>query len=65
MAVHVVPIEDGLEHVLDGDDCPCDLDVVYIDPDTELPYPGGHMVTHHSAILPDAEHLGWDVLLVN
>lgn len=50
MTVHVVPVDDWIDHVVDGDgaECPCCPDVQWIDPETGLPYPNGALVTHNA-----------------
>lgn len=50
--VHVVPVNDVVEH--EYDDCVCGPDYQYIDPTTGEAYPGGPLVTHHS--LDGREH---------
>lgn len=46
MSVHVVPVNDWLDHTVDDIDCACDPDVEWIDPESELPYPEGPLVIH-------------------
>jgi len=46
MSLHVVPLNDEIEHTL-SQDCWCDPDVEWLDPDTGLPWAeGGPMVIH-------------------
>lgn len=46
--IHVIPLNDLKEHN-QTIDCECDPTVVWIDPDTELPWAGdGPLVTHNS-----------------
>ena len=47
-AVHVVPVEDIVDHITDGSDCVCGPDFEYVDPETGVSYPSGPLVIHHS-----------------
>jgi hypothetical protein len=45
--IHVAPIDDLQEHVLDLD-CDCGANQEWIDPETGLPYQEGPLVVHAS-----------------
>lgn len=46
---HVVPVNDIVEHEL-SEDCECGPEVLYINPDTGVPFSsGGRLVTHNAA----------------
>ncbi|MCA1806353.1 MAG: hypothetical protein LC687_00530 [Actinobacteria bacterium] len=46
MTIHVIPINDLIEHV--DDDCLCGPDYEYVDPDTGDSYHNGPLVVHHA-----------------
>jgi hypothetical protein len=48
MPIHVVPVNDLIEHDTDGGDCICGPDHIYIDPETGDPFSSGPIVSHHS-----------------
>lgn len=48
MTVHLVPVDDLIEHEAKGTDCVCGPDVEYIDPESGETYPDGPVVRHHS-----------------
>lgn len=46
--VHVIPMDDWIEHRYD--DCLCEPEVIYIDPDTGVPWPAGGAKVNHNAL---------------
>jgi hypothetical protein len=48
VTIHVLPVNDLVEHDSDGGDCVCGPDYEYIDPATSESYSAGPIVVHHS-----------------
>ncbi len=46
VSIHVVPVNDLIEH--SDDDCVCGPDYEYVNPETGETYPSGPVVVHHS-----------------
>ena len=53
MAVHIVPLDDWIEHR--PDECLCEPRIEWIDPKTDEPYPNGPMVIHERLSGPNNE----------
>lgn len=51
--IHIVPIDDDRAHCPVGENCHCDPEVQYLDPDTGLPYENGVLVKHQSRVPAD------------
>lgn len=47
--IHVYPRNDEREHYTDLEECWCDPDVQYIDPDTGLPWSNGAVIVVHNS----------------
>ena len=48
MSVHTVPNNDEREHVL-ANDCWCEPRLLWVDPDTGLPWENGELIVSHNA----------------
>ena len=46
-SVHIVPLNDWIDHKMSGDECCCEPDVEWVDPESLMPY-GRPIITHHA-----------------
>lgn len=53
MAVHTRFLNSQEQSLHRGDDCPCNPDIEYIDPKTDLPYPRGPAIFHFPIKMQD------------
>jgi len=48
MTMHDFPSGHRDKHILSGENCPCDPDVLYIDEETGLPYDDAPIIVHRA-----------------
>lgn len=64
MIVHVVPQDEEHEHNVDGTECDCGPEVVWLDQETGLPWDDGDPIVFHDLFTPvdDPDQVRWLII---